>query len=193
MWPLVSIEIKGERGLLAEAILQNAHTGAVMVSNLLELKRRAGVDIPYGYADVFTISMDKFSLLISAHWAVLNDLGETEYMHKTVRRWFVRDADLGIFTEARRAVRNSIETHLDAMRSVIISDLERVRERDLQAEAERQAETEAEKETVGVGACRRGPFANRLTSHLPLPWENSRPLQRKKRPQRPQQTARKGG
>jgi len=114
-----------------------------MVSNLLELKRRAGLEMPYGHADVFTISVDKFSLLISTHWAVLNDHGETQYMHKTVRRWFVSDANLEIFTEAQRAVRNSIETYLDAMLPAIVSDLERVRDRHVQAEAARAAEREA--------------------------------------------------
>jgi len=109
-----------------------------MVSNLLELKRRAGLEMPYGHADVFTISVDKFSLLISAHWAVLNDHGEIQYMHKTIRRWFVSNANLEIFTDAQRAVRNSIETHLDAMLPAIVSQLERVRDRDVRAEAARR-------------------------------------------------------
>jgi hypothetical protein len=129
MWPLVSVELKGERGLLADAICKNAQTGAVMVANLLQLKKRAGLEMPYGRADVFTIAMDKFSVLIAAHWAVATDDGRTQYMHKTVRRWFVKDADLEIFAQARRAVRNCIEMHLDAMLPMIFADLDCVRER----------------------------------------------------------------
>ena len=136
MWPLISIELKGERDTMAEAILQNTHTGAVMVSNLLQLKQRAGLELPYGHANVFTISMDKVAIDISAHWAVLNDRGDTEYLHKTVHRWLVGYASLETFTEAQRAVRNSIETHLEAMLPAIISDLEQVRARDLLAKAE---------------------------------------------------------
>jgi len=44
MWPLISVEIRDDQGLMAEALLQNAHTRAVMMSNLLELKRQAGSD-----------------------------------------------------------------------------------------------------------------------------------------------------
>ena len=125
-WPVITIELKSEQEPIGKAIAQNAHNGAVMTANLMRLKERAGLEIPYDRAFVLSFSMDMYTILVSAHWAILDANGKETFLHKVIQHWSVKHGNLADLIESRRAIRNCIERHMDNMMEMIRADLQLV-------------------------------------------------------------------
>ena len=100
--PLMTIEIKGPGGTVGQARLQNRHNAACMLSNLVALKRAAGLPSD-SYCDqiqVLTIAADPNLLQISCHWID----GKGHYYSVVVAE--ARMIDLG---RVRQIARNAID------------------------------------------------------------------------------------
>ena len=134
-WPMITIELKGEQEPVGKATTQNAHNGAVMTANLMRLKERAGLEVPYGKAYILTISMDVYSIVISAHWAIWDaEIKAERYLHRTIKSWLIKEGSLEDLIDSRRAISNCIERHMEAMLTMIRSDLELVKARSMTAD-----------------------------------------------------------
>jgi hypothetical protein len=74
-WPYLTVELKGETGSLRVASLQNLHNGAVMLNNLLLLKRAAGKaggeEEFLGKTHVLSIEFTTETITLSCYWASL--------------------------------------------------------------------------------------------------------------------------
>lgn len=85
-WPIFTIEAKGDRGSLRVARLQNLHIGAVMLSNMFELKRKCGNEEAFfNKVHVIGIELTAESVQLSCYWACRNDLGVVEYFGKMLQ------------------------------------------------------------------------------------------------------------
>jgi len=132
---MLTIELKGEQEPVGRAIAQNAHNGAVMTANLMRLKERAGLEVAYGQAYILTISMDVYTIVISAHWAIWDaEIKGERYLHRSIKSWLIKAGTLENMIDSRRAISNCIERHMATMESMIRSDLELVKARNVTAD-----------------------------------------------------------
>ena len=108
-WPIFTIEVSGEGGSMRAARLQNLHNGAVMLSNLFELKRKCGNgEAFFNKVHVIGVELTAESVQLSCYWARRNDIGIVEYFGKSLQRWSLFDATGDSLRNARRSIRNVV-------------------------------------------------------------------------------------
>ena len=79
-WPYFTIEAKGPMQGVDVAILQNAYNGAIMLKNMLKLKREVNKeDDLLGKIQVITLDLTTETLSLHGHWAIRNRIGGLEY------------------------------------------------------------------------------------------------------------------
>ena len=78
-WPIFTIEIGGDGVTVGVVGLQNLHNGAVLLSNLFELKRLCGDEAAFvDKIHVIGVKLTAESIRLSCYWAFRNDLGGVE-------------------------------------------------------------------------------------------------------------------
>ena len=109
-WPIFTIGARGDGGSMRAARLQNLHNGAVMLSNLFELKRKCGNEEPvFNKVHVIGVELTAESVQLSCYWAYRNDIGIVEYFGKSLQSWSLFDATGESLRNARRGIRNVVE------------------------------------------------------------------------------------
>lgn len=124
IWPVLTVEAKSGKDNIRTAVLQNAHSGAVMLNNIRELYSRVGEEFPYGEALILTISMSDVALKISCHWIDRVD-EKVRFFYKTLAQWLLDDAPLEEIVVARRAMRNCMEYSLEERYKSITAQLDK--------------------------------------------------------------------
>ena len=110
VWPIFTIEAKGDRGSLKVARLQNLHNGAVMLSNLFELKWKCGNEEAFfNKVHVIGVELTAESVQLSCYWACRTDIGVVEYFGKRVQCWSLFDETGGSLRNAQRGNCNVLE------------------------------------------------------------------------------------
>ena len=109
-WPIFTIEAKGDKGSMRVARLQNLHNGAVMLSNLFELKQKCGNEEAFfNKVHVIGVELTAESVQLSCYWSCRNDLGGVEYFGKRLQCWSLFDETGDSLRNARRGIRNVLE------------------------------------------------------------------------------------
>ena len=109
-WPIFTIAASGEGGSMRVAMLQNLHNGAVMLSNLFELKRKCrNEEAFFNKVHVIGVELTAESVQLSCYWACRNDIGIVEYFGKSLQCWSLFDVTGESLRNARRGIRNVVE------------------------------------------------------------------------------------
>ncbi len=91
-WPYLTIELKGETGSLRIASLQNLHNGAVMLNNLLSLKRAVGKEEEFfNQTHILSVEFTTETVTLSCYWASRHDDEGIKYHGRRVKSWLVDD------------------------------------------------------------------------------------------------------
>ncbi|MCJ1357485.1 MAG: hypothetical protein MMC33_007481 [Icmadophila ericetorum] len=87
-WPYCTIELKGETGSRRIACLQNAHNGAVMLSNLLSLRRYVGKeDDFFNKVHALSVQCTTETIELSCYWAIKPSNDDVKYYGRSVKIW----------------------------------------------------------------------------------------------------------
>ncbi len=109
-WPLFTIEVKGDKGNLKVAKLQNLHNAAIMLSNLLQLRQACGKEKDFFHnVHVLSLELTTESIQLSCYWASRHSNGEASYHGKSLACWSPNDPSGKGYIDARRCVRNAME------------------------------------------------------------------------------------
>lgn len=109
-WPMFTIEANGDGDSMRVARLQNLHNGAIMLSNMFELKRKCGNEGTFfDKIHVIGVELTAESVQLSCYWSSRNSIGAIEHFGKRVQCWSLFDETGDSLREARRAIRNVIE------------------------------------------------------------------------------------
>ena len=85
-WPIFTIEAKGDGGSMRVARLQNLHNGAIMLSNLFELKRKCGNEEAFfNKIHVIELELTAESVQLSCYWSSRNNIGAIEHVGKRLQ------------------------------------------------------------------------------------------------------------
>ena len=91
VFPLFTIETKGEKGTLRVARLQNLHNAATMLSNLLFLWRNSGEKGPdrrfFNIMHVLSLEVTSEAIYLSGYWATQSKDGEVSYLGMVLDGW----------------------------------------------------------------------------------------------------------
>ncbi|MCJ1472454.1 hypothetical protein MMC13_001102 [Lambiella insularis] len=103
-WPYITAELKGESGSLRVANLQNLHNGAVMLNNLLQLKRAVGKEEEfYNNIHVLSVQFTTETITLSCYWTTRGEEEEIRFHGYRVKSWLVEDG------QAKPAILNVIK------------------------------------------------------------------------------------
>ena len=120
-WPLFTAEAKSPLGKEYVSDLQNQYNGAVMVNNILQLKRAVvREDSFFDMGLVFTMSVNMYQDTLRVHWASRAANGTITYLAQELRRWGMSQSH-----DARRCMFNIIGwIQEDVAQKWIFPDLE---------------------------------------------------------------------
>ena len=123
-WPIITIEARGDGGSMRVARLQNLHNGAVMLSNLFELKRKCGNEEAFfNKVHVIGVELTAESVQLSCYWSCRNNIGGVEYFGKRLQCWSLFDETGDSLRDARRGIRNVVEWIMPRTLEWIQSDM----------------------------------------------------------------------
>lgn len=87
-WPVFTVEGKGAAGQLRKAQRQNLYNAAIMINNLLELKKMVtSKDSPFGRALVMSMELTAEVVQLNCHWAIRSAEGDIIFYGKTLGSW----------------------------------------------------------------------------------------------------------
>lgn len=110
VWPLFTVEVKGDKGNLKVARLQNLHNAATMLSNLLYLKRffpKEKQDGFFNKVHVMSLELTAESIQLSCYWATRGKGDNVNYYGMKLRTW--TPYETSSYREAHRCVLNALE------------------------------------------------------------------------------------
>ena len=108
-WPILTIEARGDRWSMRVARLQNLHNGAIMLSNLFELKRKCGNEEDFfNKVHVIDVELTAESVQLSCYWSCRNNIGGVECFGKRLQCWSLFDETGDSLRNARRGIRNVV-------------------------------------------------------------------------------------
>ncbi|MCJ1416316.1 hypothetical protein MMC32_002651 [Xylographa parallela] len=123
-FPVFTTEGKGAKGDLTVAMRQNLWNGAIMVNNLLKLKREIGQEDSFlGRAMVFSLECIDQIAQLNCHWAAKDPKGIVRYWAKDIFNWTLRDRRMEQYKEARRCIANAVEYYMGKAFTEISVDL----------------------------------------------------------------------
>ncbi|MCJ1393857.1 hypothetical protein MMC18_006733 [Xylographa bjoerkii] len=126
-FPVFTTEGKGAKGDLTIAMRQNLWNGAIMVNNLLKLKRETDQEDNFlGQAMVFSVECSDQIAQLSCHWANKDSEGNVCYWAKDIANWTLRDRQMEQYKEARKCVANTVEHYMDKAFAEIVADLKKL-------------------------------------------------------------------
>ena len=109
-WPICTVETRGDGGSMRVARLQNLHNGAIMLSNLFELKRKCGNEEDFfNKVHVIGVELTAESVQLSCYWSCRNSIGDVECFGKRLQCWTLFDETGDSLRNARRGIRNVVE------------------------------------------------------------------------------------
>lgn len=128
-WPLFTVEVKGDKGDLKVASLQNLWNGATLLSNLLSLRRWSKKeDDFYNKIHVMSLELTAESIQLSCYWATAGkNPGEVKYYGMRLETWSVYSTKA--YAEAWRCTHNALEWVRNRAYNWIRSDLAILEER----------------------------------------------------------------
>jgi len=109
-WPLFTIEVKGDKGNLKVARLQNLHNGATMLSNLIQLRKLSKADLNddfFGKIHVMSLELSAESVQLSGYWAIRDASGGIKYYGMRIRTWTLYEGSH--YRKAHRGTRNALD------------------------------------------------------------------------------------
>ena len=87
-WPLFTAEVKGNKGDLKVARLQNLHNGAIMLSNLLHIRKFYREEEEFfNKVHAMSLELTAESIQLSCYWAVRGESGDVKYYSMQLRTW----------------------------------------------------------------------------------------------------------
>ena len=95
-FPLFTIEVKGEKGCLKVARLQNLHNGATMLSNLWNIRQFYDKEKENEFFDnvhAMSLQLTAESIQLSCYWAARNGNGGIKFYGTEVRTWSLYEVD----------------------------------------------------------------------------------------------------
>ena len=105
--PLFTIEMKGGKGVIDVARLQNLHNGATMLANLFEIwKLNLEENGFFNKVHAMSLELTKESIQLSCYWARKSDRG-IEFYGRALYGWNLYDGHL--YKKAHRYIRNALE------------------------------------------------------------------------------------
>jgi hypothetical protein len=129
IWPLFTVEVKGDGGNLKVAKLQNLHNGAVMLSNLFQLRQASGNEKDFfGKVHVMSVELTTESVNLSCYWAIQLGTTEINYYGLSLGCWSPNDPTGKSYREARRCTRNALDWVKSQGYSWIDSDMKSLEE-----------------------------------------------------------------
>ncbi|KAI4126370.1 MAG: hypothetical protein LQ347_005002 [Umbilicaria vellea] len=129
-WPLFTVEAKGDGGNLKVAKLQNLHNGALMLSNLLKLRRASGKEQDF-FNKIHAMSLEFTSetVQLSCYWAIQDgNPSEVRYYGMSIGSWSVVDPNGKGYRDARRCTHNALDWVKDQGLVWIKSDMKLLEE-----------------------------------------------------------------
>ena len=108
--PLFTIEVKGDRGSLKVARLQNLHNGATMLYNLLRIREACpGKETDDFFNKVHAMSLELTAdvVQLSCYWAARDGDGTINYYGRVTHVWTPYDGSH--YKQAHRYIRNALE------------------------------------------------------------------------------------
>lgn len=92
------------------ARLQNLHNGAIMLSNLFELKRKCGNEETFfNKIHVISVELTAESVQLSCYWSSRNNIGAIEHFGKRLQCWSLFDETGNSLRNARRSIHNAVD------------------------------------------------------------------------------------
>ncbi|MCJ1435735.1 hypothetical protein MMC27_005110 [Xylographa pallens] len=156
-FPVFTTEGKGAKGDLTVAMRQNLWNGAIMVNNLLKLKRETGQEDSFlRRAMVFSLECTDQLAQLNCHWAAKDPKGIVCYWAKDIFNWTLRDRRMEQYKEARRCIANAVEYYMDKAFTEISADLQKLAEMSMSSrQAAASSSTQAESEVQPVATHKR--------------------------------------
>ena len=109
-WPYFTVETKGRQGHLDVARLQNSHNGAIMLNNMLQLKRTLNKEHEIlGSMRVITMELTTESISLCGHMVVRNASGDPEFHSWCLSCGSAVDPTGRSFKESYRQAMNAVE------------------------------------------------------------------------------------
>ena len=108
--PLFTIEVKGDKGSLKVARLQNLHNGATMLYNLLRIREAClGKETEDFFNKVHAMSLELTAdvVQLSCYWAARDGDGTINYYGRVTHVWTPYDGSH--YKQAHRYIRNALE------------------------------------------------------------------------------------
>jgi len=129
-FPLFTVEGKGDQGNLKVSRLQNLHNAAVMLHNLLQLRKAVGTEQEFfDKAQVCTLGLTTESIELCYYWATQDSDGRISYCGQAINSWNPNSKSSNEYKEARKCARNALGWVLSEGCKWIWSDLKRIEER----------------------------------------------------------------
>lgn len=109
VWPIFTVEVKGDKGDMKTAKLQNLHNGATMLSNLWTLRQASGkLDEFYNKTHVMSLELTAESVQLSCYWAVSHtETHGIRWYGMNIDTWSVYNTKN--YIEAGRCTHNALE------------------------------------------------------------------------------------
>ena len=108
--PLFTIEVKGDRGNLKAARLQNLHNGATMLSNLWHIRQFCRTEDEgdfFNKVHAMSLELTAEIVQLSCYWANRDENGMISYYGMALHTWTPYVGSQ--YKEARRCTRNALE------------------------------------------------------------------------------------
>ena len=137
-WPYFTVEAKGRQGHLDIARLQNAHNGAVMLNNMLQLKRTLNKEHEiFGRIRAITMELTTESVSLCGQVAIKNASGTPEFHSLCLSCSSAVDPTGTAFKESYRHAMNAVELMREQTFEWITADMALLEERACQLNAAR--------------------------------------------------------
>ena len=123
IWPYFTVEGKGQGGKLRIARLQSLHNSAIMLNNLLQLRKAVGKeDVFYNKSHVMSLELTVESIHLSCYWAI-KEASTVKFYGQCVGCWTPNDPTGAGYREARRCVGNALVWTRDRLREWVAEDM----------------------------------------------------------------------
>jgi hypothetical protein len=123
-WPYFTVETKGRQGQLDVARLQNSLNGAIIMNNMLQLKRVLGKEEEFlARITVMTMELTSESISLSGHFTLQNPSGDFEYHSTCLFCASAVDPSGFSFKNSYKQAMNAVERFRNQTRSWIMIDM----------------------------------------------------------------------
>ena len=110
VWPYMTLETKGTVSSVDVFNLQNANNAAVMLHNMLQLKRALKKEDEFlGKIQVMSFNITPIVISLSGHWAIRNSAGKLEYHSVCLGDESTRELSGASYKKSYQKIMNAME------------------------------------------------------------------------------------